>query len=81
MDPALWKIERYFEFLEARKALLAAEANKRFEELLHGDTHWLPGITAVLPTPSPAVVGGITGDAEEEELKAVNQCPDVGSPR
>ena len=73
IDPALWKIERYFEFLEARKALLAAEANKRFEELLHGDTHWLPGITAVPPTPSPAVVGGITGDAEEEELKAVNQ--------
>ena len=73
MDPALWKIERYFEFLEARKALLAAEANKRFEELLHGDTHWLSGITAVPPTPSPAVVGGITGEAEEEELKAVNQ--------
>jgi len=27
MDPALWKAENYIDFLEARKALLAAEAN------------------------------------------------------
>ena len=40
-DPALWKIENYRDFLEARKALLAAEANRRMEELLHGDTRWL----------------------------------------
>src|SRR5262249_17122228 len=34
-DPALWKIENFRGYLEARKALLAAEVNKRMEELLH----------------------------------------------
>jgi hypothetical protein len=38
MDTALWKIESFREFLEARKRLLAAEVNRRMEELLHGDT-------------------------------------------
>ena len=42
-DPALWKIEKFREFLEARKALLASELNRRMEELLHGDTRWLAG--------------------------------------
>ena len=37
MDPALWKIENFRQFLEARKSLLAAEVNKRMEELLHGE--------------------------------------------
>ena len=39
--PALWKIEHFRQFLEARKSLLAAEVNKRMEELLHGETRWL----------------------------------------
>src|SRR5690554_5380027 len=39
-DPELWKIERFGDFLEARKTLLATELNRRMEELLHGDTGW-----------------------------------------
>jgi hypothetical protein len=35
-DPSLWKIAKFREFLEARKVLLAAELNRRMEELLHG---------------------------------------------
>lgn len=31
-------MKNYRDFLEARKELLAAEANKRTEELLHGET-------------------------------------------
>ena len=42
-DPTLWKIERFRDFLEARKVLLAAEINRRMEELLHGDERWLAG--------------------------------------
>ena len=41
MEPALWRIERYRDFLEARKALLAAEANRYLADLLHGDSRWL----------------------------------------
>lgn len=70
-DPALWKVERYLDFLEARKALLAAEANRRFEELLHGDTHWLGAAAPVMET-VPALAGGITSEAEEGELEALN---------
>ncbi len=36
-DPNLWKIGNFRDFLEARKALLAEEANMRMAELLHGD--------------------------------------------
>jgi len=80
-DPALWKIENFRAFLEARKALLASEVNKRMEELLHGDTHWLEGPAA--PTPvSFAVVGGITSEEEEQQLEGINTWMDEqGLPR
>jgi hypothetical protein len=70
-DPALWKIENFREFLEARKALLAAELNRRMEELLHGDTKWLAGPTAAVSTVT-TVTGGITSEEEEEQLEAIN---------
>jgi hypothetical protein len=68
-DTALWKVERFRDFLEARKALLAAELNSRMEELLHGDTRWLAGPAA----PAPAVLAGaITSEEEEAKLEALN---------
>lgn len=70
-DPALWKMDRFRDFLEARKELLAAEVNKRMEELLHGDTRWLSGAPA--PAPSRDLpIGGIASEEEEDELEAVN---------
>ena len=71
-DPALWKVERFRDFLEARKALLAAELNARMEELLHGDIGWLAGPAAVKPV-AAAVTGGITSESEEAELEALNE--------
>ncbi len=70
-EPALWKIARFRDFLEARKVLLAEELNRRMEDLLHGDTRWLAGVpTAVSP---PAMVaGGITSEGEEAELERLN---------
>ena len=60
MDTELWKMKNYRDFLEARKELLAAEANKRMEELLHGETHWLEGAAARKPLSTPvALVDGI----------------------
>lgn len=80
-DPALWKIERYLDFLEARKALLAAEANRRFEDLLHGDTRWL-GTTAPVAEAEAQAAGGITSEVEEAELEALNDWVDgQGLPR
>lgn len=70
MDPQLWKVQNYREFLEARKALLADELNMRLEGLLHGDTRWLSGAAAPL---SASVIGnGVANAAEEAELEEVN---------
>lgn len=69
MDPELWKIERYLDFLEARKALLADELNRRMEDLLHGDTTWLTGPAS--PQPPISVVGS-SSQEEEVELEALN---------
>ena len=71
MDEALWKIENFRDFLEARKHLLAGEVNRRMKDLLHGDEDWLAGIAAVAP-PATVVVGGITSEEEERELEALN---------
>lgn len=80
-DPALWRIDRFRDFLEARKALLATEVNSRMEQLLHGDTRWLSGV----PTPTPVrdfPIGGITSAEEEDQLEAVNDWIEAqGLPR
>lgn len=82
MCPALWKIDRYLDFLEARKTLLAAEANRRFEDLLHGDTQWLAAGTPPPAATTSGTIGGITGEAEEQELAILNQwVEDQGLPR
>lgn len=69
-DPALWRMDRFRDFLEARKVLLAAELNRRMEELLHGDTRWLSGPAAT--TTTKASFGGITSEEEESQLEEVN---------
>lgn len=80
-DPALWKIENFRQFLEARKALLAAELNRRMEDLLHGDTRWLAGPSAVIPVVA-APGGGISSEEEEEQLEALNDWMEAqGLPR
>ena len=72
MDRALWRTDRYREFLEARKSLLAEETNRCFVDLLHDDSNWIsaasPWIAGVAPTP----LGGITSEAEEAELDSLN---------
>ena len=72
MDPALWKLERFRDFLEARKELLAAELNRRMEDLLHGDTRWLASGAAVAPVPA-GVPSDITSEEEEAQLESLNE--------
>ncbi|WP_261997405.1 DUF262 domain-containing protein [Stenotrophomonas sp. Ste96] len=80
MDTELWKIENYREFMEARKVLLAAELNKRLEDLLHGDTRWLSG--AVAPIVNTFIGNGVESETEEAELEALNDwVVDQGLPR
>lgn len=74
LDTDLWRVERFRDFLEARKELLAAELNRRMLDLLHGDDRWLAG-AAVKPeaVPAPtAVRGGISSEEEETQLEELN---------
>jgi hypothetical protein len=80
-DPALWKIENFRQFLEARKQLLAAEVNRRMEELLHGDLRWLEGPAAATPRVT-AIVSGISSEEEETQLEELNAWVEAqGLPR
>ncbi len=72
MDPELWKMENYQAFLEARKQLLAEEANRRLSELLQGDVQWLEGSTPVTRERTAAPIE-IASEADEEELESLNK--------
>lgn len=82
-DRELWKIENFGDFLAARRELLAAETNRRLEDLLHGDTRWLEGTPTPIEEEAPAmIVGGITSEDEEEQLIAINDwVASLGLPR
>ena len=81
MDPALWTMERFRDFLEARKELLAAELNRRMEDLLHGDTRWLASAAAVAAVPA-GVPGGIASEEEEVQVESLNEWIEAaGFPR
>lgn len=80
-DPELWKADHYLDFLEARKTLLAAEANRRFEELLHGDVQWM-GTTAPVTWAETHSIGGITSEVDEAALESLNDwVANQGLPR
>lgn len=69
-DPALWRLDRYRDFLEARRSLLAAETNRQMEVLLHGDKEWLGGSAEV--SEDVLLGSGISSPEEEAELQALN---------
>ena len=61
--------------------MLAAELNRRMEDLLHGDTRWLASAAAVVPVPA-GVPGGITSEEEEAQLESLNEWMEAaGCPR
>lgn len=81
MDPALWKIENYRDFLEARKVLLAEEVNRVLESLLHGDTRWLEA-RFIAQSTAAEIIGGITDEEEEAALESLNDWVEAqGLPR
>lgn len=70
-DPALWRIENYRDFLEARKELLAEGANACLASLLHGDTALLDGSRPARIT-DRVLMGGIASEEETSELEVLN---------
>ena len=74
LDESLWTIDRYPDFLAARRDLLADEANYRLADLLHGEDYWLDGPKTpdLLPDQAP-LHGGIASEDEEAELLELNK--------
>jgi hypothetical protein len=71
MDPELWQISRYKDFLVARRELLAQEANTFLRSLLHGDTVWLErGAPAVQVRAETH--GGLSGPEEQKQIDELN---------
>lgn len=86
LDPELRQLDRFRDFLEARKILLAAAVNRCLESLLHGDIRWMTASAALAATQDVATdtapVGGISNEAEEEELEEFNDwIEEQGLPR
>jgi len=81
MDEDLWRIENFDRFLEARRKLLADEANRVFKELLNGDERWLaamgPATPSVPGSSAGHVLGGVSSDEEEEAMYELNDWLDA----
>ena len=76
-DRELWKIENYPDFLEARKILLAKEANRRLAKLLHVDEQQFVdasiGITSKREMKErPDTIGDVADDIEMKTLNDLN---------
>jgi hypothetical protein len=50
-DPALWQVENYRDFLDARRQLLAAAANEFLDDLLAGRRPWTRPLEAISVSP------------------------------
>ena len=82
VDPALWKIENYRDFLEARRELLAEAANSFLEQLLHGGIPETNGVDSIFDRGSRPRPISIASDEEEAELvKAMAWMAQNGLPQ
>lgn len=76
MDPQLWRMNKYLDFLAERQRLLSEAANSFLNSLLSGDIPESPaGVDITEVTAAPATVnglGGISGADEEEILLQTN---------
>lgn len=70
-DPALWRVEVFRDFLEARKELLANAANECLGTLLHDETDLLSNGRAARLTDRP-LLGGIANEDEARTLERLN---------
>ena len=73
LEPGLWKVDRYEDFLAARRELLAAAANDFLETLRRGEVPEQEVEIRVVEREPASVPGGIGGEEEEDLLSEVNQ--------
>jgi len=72
-DRALWKMDRYLDFLEVRKQLLADATNAFLGGLLHAPVDEKPAAVDPTEPGDGIVVGGIESEDEQEKLDEINK--------
>lgn len=73
MDEDLWRVERYREFLAARRQLLAEAANSFLQDLAGGLVTAEEFETSIFDREAAYVPGGVEDDAELNELVECNE--------
>ena len=73
LEPELWQVDRYEDFLTARRELLAAAANDFLDTLRRGEVPEEKVDIRVVEREPASVPGGIGGEEEEDLLIEVNQ--------
>jgi hypothetical protein len=89
MDPALWKVEHYNDFLAARRELLAKAANDFLDSLVAGVFPHADAVPPITERPvvltehaRTAVPGGPQSEEEEQHLQLINEwVAEHGLPR
>lgn len=72
MDRQLWEVERYPDFLAARRELLAEAANDFLDSLSAGTVPETEGMPSLLERAAVAIPGGVEGEEEERLLRQMN---------
>ena len=73
LEPELWEVDRYEDFLAARREQLATAANDFLETLRRGEVPDEEVEVRVVEREPELVSGGIGGEEEEDRLIKVNQ--------
>ena len=72
VDPELWSIDRYHDFLAARRELLAAAANRMLDRFLSGSIDTSMEIVDIVDRAAAKVLGGVASEDEEKVLQTCN---------
>lgn len=72
MDPHLWKLDNYREFLQARRELLAQATNRFLESLLHGPAPELSMDQDIVAREVELLPGTVESEDEEQALLETN---------
>ncbi len=72
VDPALWEIDRYPDFLAARRELLAAAANRMLNQFVSGSIDSSAAIQSIVDRDGEQAPGGVASEEEEELLQRCN---------
>jgi hypothetical protein len=73
MEPDLWKIENYSEFLAARRELLAKAANEFVDSLYAGSVPESEVVPTAFERPIVDIPGGFASEEEERIIKEFNE--------